>query len=160
LFAALAAAILLTLACDGSTVLSALPTREPFPTAEPIAWATLPVAASTFVMSPLFNVPPVPEDVLQPFAGNAPQWWCWVPVHPAARAGGESGGGFHYLVDLAPGDVLAYYRDALRQSGWAARMGDLTSGDFSLLSYDRDDAHADIYLSPHGASTLVSILVD
>lgn len=156
----LAAGVLMAEACDASSILSALPTVEPFPTAEPLPFSTLAVPYATFVLPPIWNRPDVPDDVLQPFAGDAPEWWVWVPIHPAARAGGESGGGFHFLVDLPPSDVLAYYHDALRQTGWEERMGDLISGDFSLLSYDRYDARAEIYLSPYGSSTLVSIVVE
>ncbi len=156
----LTAGVLVAVACDASSILSAFPTVVPFPTAEPLPFATLAVPQATFVLPPVWNRPEVPDDVLQPFAGDAPEWWFWVPIHPAARAGGDSGGGFHYLVDLPPSDVLDYYHEALRQAGWQERMGDLTTGDFSLLSYDRYDARADIYLSPYGSSTLVSIMVE
>ena len=152
--------MILALACAASSILSAPPRVEPFPTAEPLPFSTLAVPYATFVLPPVWNRPNVPDNVLQPFAGDAPEWWVWVPIHPAARAGGESGGGFHYLVDLPPSDVLDYYHDALRPTGWEERMGDLISGDFSLLSYDRYDARADIYLSPYGSSTLVSIVVE
>ena len=158
--APLTAGVILALACDASSILSGLPSVEPFPTAEPLPFATLAVAQATFVLPPIWNRPEVPDEVLQPFAGVAPVWWFWVPIHPAARAGGEFGGGFHFLVDLPPSDVLDYYDEALRQAGWEETMGDLTSGDFSLLSYGRYDASADIYLSPYGSSTLVSILVE
>jgi hypothetical protein len=156
----LSGAAFLVTACGVSTLFSFLPTVEPFATAEPLVFTTIEAPQGTFVLPPVWQLPAVPDDVLQPFAGDAPEWWNWVPIHPSARAGGEAGGGFHYLVDLAPADALTYYEDALATAGWEERMGTLTSGDFSLISVDRYDARATIYLSPYGASTLVSILVE
>ena len=104
-------------------------------------------------------MPDVPDSVLIPFAGAPPEWWHCVPIHLAPRAGGEHDGGFHYLVDLAPPDMLSYYKEALRQAGCEERMGELVAGDYSLLSCDRYSDSATIYISPRGSGSLVSVIV-
>ncbi|HET7011777.1 MAG TPA: hypothetical protein VFI11_13455 [Anaerolineales bacterium] len=155
-------ALLLALAaaCGSLPPLPSLPT---LPANEIFPVTTLDVSfdpGQTFVMPPSWQVPDVPEDVLAPIPGAAPQWWEWVPIHPAIRAGGEYDGGFHYRVDLAATDMLNYYQEALRQAGWQASMAPFVSGDYSYLSYARYEASATIYISPGDSGSLISIVVE
>src|SRR4030067_613991 len=82
-------------------------------------------------LGPTWQLPDVPDSVLSPFSGDPPEWWQWVPIHPAPYGGGEHGGGFHYLVDLAPAEMLSYYREALRQAGREEPMGEIGGGGYS-----------------------------
>src|SRR3990172_5813867 len=140
----------LALVCGQVPGFPAVPTSltsyEPFP----IATLPLPFGEGDLgpILGPTWQLPDVPDSVLSPFAGDPPEWWHWVPIYPAPYGGGEYGGGFHYLVDLVPAEMLSYYREALRQAGWEERMGELVAGDYSLLSYDRYADAATIYISP------------
>ena len=150
----------LALGCGPLPGFPTLPTSstsfEPFPI------STLPLAFEGDlgpIPGPTWQLPDVPDSVLSPFAGDAPEWWHWVPIHPATHGGGECCGGFHYLVDVAPSEMLSYYKEALRQAGWEERMGELEAGDYSYLSYDRYSDSVTIYISPRDSGSLVSVIV-
>ena len=152
----------LALACGLLPDFPTLPTSstsfEPFP----ISTLALPFAGGDLgpIPGPTWQLPDVPDSVLSPFAGDPPEWWHWVPIHPLAYGGGEYGGGFHYLVDVAPPEMLTYYKEALRQAGWEERMGELVVGDYSLLSYDRYSDSVTIYVSPRDSGSLISSIVN
>ncbi len=157
----------LTLAILGSGcgLLPTLPAMPTLPGAEMFPLATLPSPfdAEDFAgfPGPAWNLPDIPEGVLKPLVGVPPQWWNWVPIHPSLHLAGEHEGGFHYLVDVPPKDMLAYYKEALRSAGWAeGLMGPLESGDYSYLTYERYENSATIYISPRDGGSLVSILVE
>jgi hypothetical protein len=152
----------LAIGCGQLPVFPTLPTFstsfEPFP----VATLPLPFGEGDLgpILGPTWQLPDVPDSVLSPFAGDPPEWWHWVPIYPAPYGGGEYGGGFHYLVDLAPAEMLSYYREALRQAGWEERMGELVVGDYSLLSYDRNADSVTIYISPRDSGSLVSVMLN
>jgi len=152
----------IALGCGQVPVFPLIPTSsasfEPFPI------ATLPLSFDVGDLGsfpgPTWQLPDVPDSVLSPFAGDPPEWWHWVPIHPATYGGGEAGAGFHYLVDVAPLEMLSYYKEILRQAGWEERMGELVVGDYSLLSYDRYSDSVTIYISPRDLGSLVSVVLN
>ena len=150
----------LALGCGPLPGFPTLPTSstsfEPFPI------STLPLAFEGDlgpIPGPTWQLPDVPDSVLSPFAGDAPEWWHWVPIHPATHGGGACCGGLQFLVGGAQSAGRSYYKEALRQAGWEERMGELEAGDYSYLSYDHYSDSVTIYISPRDSGSLVSVIV-
>jgi hypothetical protein len=139
--------------------LPTLPSDSGFYENPPVA--TLPsFEPGEFNLPPIWQAPDVPEGALKPVPGAPPHWWHWVPIHPAVESAAEVGDGYHYVVDLEPADMLAYYKEGLRLAGWEAQLGGFGSGDYGLLSYDRYDDHATITISPRDSGSLIFIIVE